>query len=98
MLMRPKIIALTAALVAGTAIAGSAQAQWVYVPSDAPRNYVYQTDRGYVTTERRIYPRVAPRSSGDIYVAADATFNDNCTYHRERGLFGGWYETRHCPD
>ena len=48
----------------------------------------------YVPVERRVYRAPA---QGGVYVNTEYPVNDGCSYHRERGLFGGWTETRHCP-
>ena len=109
--MQSKMIALTTAAVVGAAaLAATTSAnagQWVYVPDGyAPRTRVYESGRTYVTepdvyvsapAQRRVYRQVAPNASSNLYVQTEAAINDGCTYHRERGLFGGWHEVRDCP-
>lgn len=109
--MQRKIITLATAAAIGAATlvaATSANAgQWVYVPdgATAPRAYI-ESDRRYVTDpdvyvrapQRRVYRETVPAPSQGLYVQTDTALNDGCTYHGERNLFGGWHETRDCPD
>lgn len=108
--MKHRVIALTAGALVGAALATSAQAgSWVYVPDSddayttTSRTYVYDRSPAYVApapapAQRRVYQQTAPGTSSGLYIQTETPVNDNCTYHRERGLFGGWEETRYCPD
>lgn len=111
--MQSKMIALTTAAVIGAATLAAATSanagQWVYVPDGegyAPQTRVYESGRTYVTepdiyvpapAQRRVYRQAAPSTSSDLYVQTVTPIDDGCTYHRERGLFGGWHEVRDCP-
>ena len=110
--MQRKIITLTTAAAIGMAALAAATTanagQWVYVPDGAtvaPRTY-YESGRRYTTEpdayvrtpQRRVYRETVPNASQGRYVQTDTAFNDSCTYRRERNLFGGWHETRDCPD
>ena len=110
--MQRKIITLTTTAAIGVAaFAASTTANaghWVYVPDGAtvaPRAY-YEPGRTQVTEpevyvrtpQRRVYRQTVPDASTGLYVQTDTTINEGCTYHRERNLFGGWHETRDCPD
>jgi len=108
--MQRKIITFTTAAaisVAAIAAATTANAgQWVYVPDGAnaastyyERGRVSQPDLYVRPTQPRVYRQTVPNASTGLYVQTDTdAVNDGCTYRRERNLFGGWHETRDCPD
>jgi hypothetical protein len=100
MFMPRKTIILAAAMAVVTLATAAHAGQWVYVPDNAaPQRYVDGSSRTYgpPPAQRRAY-RQAPNASAGVYIQAETPFDDRCTYKRERGLFGGWEETRFCPD